>query len=200
MPYVVTFPNRHPEFPGQLVVIRISGDDADGTKLAKTVFGLGIDLMVDGDFPQAVRDRVVNRYPDATEAEQKTLWRRNIYWYEYTGSPILTARVCAESDLPADRYFRDAWEYKSGKVDVNMAKARSSHLHNIRTARDAELLELDLAFMRSLEKGDTREQGRISTKKEELRDLPQTFDLTTDPDTPEALIQRWPAELARGAG
>jgi len=58
MPYLVTFPDTHPEFPGQLVVIRISGDDPDGSKLAKNIFGLGIDLMVDDDFPQAVRDRV----------------------------------------------------------------------------------------------------------------------------------------------
>jgi hypothetical protein len=111
MPYVVTFPDAHPEFPGQLVVIRISGDDPDGSKLAKNIFGLGIELMVDADFPQGVRDRVASRYPDATAAEQKALWRRNIHSYEYIGSPILTARECAESDLPSDRYFRDAWEW-----------------------------------------------------------------------------------------
>ena len=80
-------------------------------------------------------------------------------------------------------------------INVNMAKARAIHLEVIRKVRNAELVKEDVTFMRAVEAGDTDTQATIATKKQTLRDLPATFDITTDADTPEKLKARWPAEL-----
>jgi hypothetical protein len=49
--------------------------------------------------------------------------------------------------------------------------------------------------MRAVEAGDTSAQATIATKKQTLRDIPATFDITTDVDTPEKLKAKWPPEL-----
>ena len=80
-------------------------------------------------------------------------------------------------------------------VNVNMAKARTIHMDAIRVVRNAELVKEDVTFMRAVEDGDTDAQATIKTKKQTLRDLPATFDITTDVDTPEKLKAKWPTEL-----
>ena len=80
-------------------------------------------------------------------------------------------------------------------VNVNMTKARAIHLEKIRLVRNAELAKEDITFMRAVEAGDTDTQATIATKKQVLRDIPQTFDITTGVDTPEKLKAKWPAEL-----
>jgi len=80
-------------------------------------------------------------------------------------------------------------------VNVNMTKARAIHLEEIRRVRNAELVKEDVTFMRAVEAEDTDAQATIKTKKQTLRDLPATFDITTDVDTPEKLKAKWPAEL-----
>jgi len=80
-------------------------------------------------------------------------------------------------------------------INVNMTKARAIHLEEIRKARNAELVKEDVTFMRAIEDGDTDAQATIKTKKQTLRDLPATFDITTDVDTPEKLKAKWPTEL-----
>jgi len=49
----------------------------------------------------------------------------------------------------------------------------------------------------AIEAGNTSDQTRIAAEKVTLRQIPQTFDLTTDPDTPEQLQAKWPEGLAR---
>ena len=78
-------------------------------------------------------------------------------------------------------------------INVNMTKARAIHMDAIRAVRDAELLAKDVTFMRAVEAGDTSAQATIATEKQVLRDIPQTFDLTTD--TPVQLQAKWPSEL-----
>jgi len=80
-------------------------------------------------------------------------------------------------------------------INVNMTKARAIHLEEIRRVRNAELVKEDVTFMRAIEAGDTDAQATIKTKKQTLRDIPATFDLTTDVDTPEKLKAKWPTEL-----
>ena len=80
-------------------------------------------------------------------------------------------------------------------VNVNMTKARAIHLEKIRKVRNAELAKEDITFMRAVEAGDTDTQATIATKKQTLRDIPASFDITTGVDTPEKLKARWPAEL-----
>ena len=80
-------------------------------------------------------------------------------------------------------------------ISVNMTKARAIHLEEIRKVRNAELGKEDVTFMRAVEAGDTDTQATIATKKQTLRDIPATFDITTDVDTPEKLKAKWPTEL-----
>ena len=80
-------------------------------------------------------------------------------------------------------------------VNVNMTKARAIHLTEIRRVRNAELVAKDITFMRAVEAGDTSTQATIATEKQVLRDIPATFDITTDAGTPELLKAKWPTEL-----
>jgi len=82
-------------------------------------------------------------------------------------------------------------------INVNMTKARVIHMDAIRVVRNAELAAKDITFMRAVEAGDTSAQATIATEKQALRDIPQTFDLTTDNDTPEELKQKWPEGLPK---
>ena len=80
-------------------------------------------------------------------------------------------------------------------INVNMTKARAIHLAKIRKVRNEELVKEDVTFMRAVEAEDTDAQATIKAKKQALRDLPATFDITTDVDTPEKLKAKWPTEL-----
>lgn len=118
------------------------------------------------------------------------------------GHVQLTRREVEEADLTyhvlGDRYFRDAVEDDGAVIAVNLLKAQSIHMGQIRKVRNQELASLDVLFQKALEAGDTSEQSRIAGVKQGLRDIPQTFDLSAA-TTPEALKALWPAELpARG--
>ena len=80
-------------------------------------------------------------------------------------------------------------------INVNMTKARAIHLEEIRKVRNSELVKEDVTFMRAVETGDASAQSTIATKKQTLRDIPATFDITTGVTTPELLKAKWPSEL-----
>lgn len=95
-------------------------------------------------------------------------------------------RIVPVSEIPTDRYFRDAWE-DDGKIKVNMRKAREIHLEKIRKERDKELARLDIEQLKGMD---------VSAEKTRLRDLPSTFDLSKA-QTPEELKALWPDGLPR---
>ena len=68
-------------------------------------------------------------------------------------------------------------------------------MDKIPVVRNAELVKKDLISLRAIEAGDTSAQATIATEKQALRDIPQTFDLTTD--TPEELKEKWPEGLPK---
>ena len=80
-------------------------------------------------------------------------------------------------------------------IGVNMTKARVIHLTEIRRVRNDELVKEDINMLKAIEAGNTSEQSTVATKKQVLRDIPATFDITTGVTTPEALKARWPTEL-----
>ena len=80
-------------------------------------------------------------------------------------------------------------------LGVDMAKARTIHMDVIRRARDKELAKEDVAYMKAMESGDTSAQAAVATKKQTLRDIPATFDLTTGVATTDQLKAKWPSEL-----
>ena len=80
-------------------------------------------------------------------------------------------------------------------INVNMTKARAIHLDEIRKVRNEELVKEDINLMIANESGTSSEQDAVKAKKQTLRDLPATFDITTDVDTPEKRKAKWPTEL-----
>jgi len=106
-------------------------------------------------------------------------------YFRYAGSPDDKGKYTA---------INGAWEMDlDGLPTVNMPKARGVHMDRIRSVRNAELAKLDLPFMLAVEAGDTSAQALIATQKQTLRDIPQTFDLTTR--TAAQLMGKWPVEL-----
>ena len=109
--------------------------------------------------------------------------------------------IIEDTEFPADHTcgitceFRNAFEWDGSKAVVNMTKARVMHMNAIRKVRNTELAAKDITFMRAVEAGDASAQSTIGTEKQVLRDLPATFDITTDVDTPEKLKAKWPTEL-----
>jgi hypothetical protein len=109
--------------------------------------------------------------------------------FRYAGKPDSNGRRSGESG---------AWEMDSdGTPKVNMTKARVVQMDRIRVIRDRELAAKDISFMRAVEDGNADAQATIKTEKQNLRDIPQTFDITTGVDTPEQLKEKWPDGLPK---
>jgi len=79
---------------GGLSITEISGLDADGNKLTKTLFELSRTTDMTTHFDPAVHTR---------EAIAAGISGHHAL--------ALTAE-CEDTDLPSDRYFRDAWEWE----------------------------------------------------------------------------------------
>ena len=77
-------------------------------------------------------------------------------------------------------------------IVINMPKARGIQMDKIREVRNKELAVKDIEFMKALEADDDSHKA-IAAEKQVLRDIPQTFDLTTN--TAEELKEKWPTEL-----
>jgi len=99
--------------------------------------------------------------------------------------------VVAASAIPEDRYFRNAWKKSGAAIGVDMVKAQGIHMGHIRSARDKKLGELDVAYIKADEDGNSPLKQQIAAEKKRLRDLPQTFDLA-QATTPEELKALWP--------
>ena len=79
---------------GSLAVTEIAGDDADGNKLTKTLFELSRTTDTTSHFDPAVH---------TCEAIAAGL----------EGHRALSLLAeCEDTDLPSDRYFRNAWEWE----------------------------------------------------------------------------------------
>jgi len=77
-----------------LVITQIVGDDANGNKLTKTLFELSRTTDREGHFDPSVHTR---------EAIAAGLNGHR---------PLSLLGECEDTDLPTDRYFRNAWEWE----------------------------------------------------------------------------------------
>lgn len=111
---------------------------------------------------------------------------------------VVQTLVIEKDALPKDVYFHGAWLWSAqfGRVEVDMPKARLMHMGEIRAVRDKELAKLDGPQLAALATGNTIEQARIAAQRQILRDIPQTFDLSSFL-TPETLKAAWPVTLPR---
>jgi hypothetical protein len=79
---------------GNLAVTEIAGDDADGSKLTKTLFE-------------------ISRTSDMTTKFDPAVHTREAIAAGISGHRALALTAeCEDTDLPLDRYFRNAWEWE----------------------------------------------------------------------------------------
>lgn len=107
------------------------------------------------------------------------------------GAPFSTIE---HADIPTDKTYRNAWRKGATGVEVDMPKARLIHMERIRKVRNKELEKSDDELLKALENGGPATP--LKTKRQKLRDIPQTFDLETA-TTEAELKAKWPAELPR---
>jgi len=74
-------------------------------------------------------------------------------------------RVIDESEVPADKTFRNAWTLGTG-IEVDRAKAEALHMDRIRVVRDRELGRLDKEIRKAEDEGGVAtelraERGRL---------------------------------------
>lgn len=97
-------------------------------------------------------------------------------------------RVVNSEDLPSDRMFRDAWTI-DGTIDLYQAK--EIWKDKIRNARERRLKELDITWMKAIEKGHMEEAASIARLKQELRDITKREELN-DATSIEEIKSFWP--------
>lgn len=100
--------------------------------------------------------------------------------------------IVATSEIPSDRIFRNAWGKNGVKIKIDMPKARLIQMDKIRETRNRELDKSDKQVLKKLGIGE--EIFTLETKRQALRDIPQTFDLSGY-KTPETLKAAWPDDL-----
>ena len=123
--------------------------------------------------------------PDFTEADaERRAWNK-------LPADATNARFIEATEIPVDRYFRDALRLD---LTTDMVKAREIHRENLRRLRQPKLEALDVEYQRADEQGDTALKAKIAVKKQALRDV------TADPEietatTPDELKAVMPAAL-----
>lgn len=108
-------------------------------------------------------------------------------------SDAVGVRIVEHTEIPSDRYFRNAWKDTGSALTVDMPKAREVHRDRLRQIRKPKLEALDVEALRSLT--NATKLAEIEAKKQALRDATAyaPIDAAT---TPEALKLAVPSCLA----
>jgi len=117
--------------------------------------------------------------------------------YLATGKPVITLNDLKPIDrinCLDDKYFRDAWRYDGQKILVDMPSARIVHMNNLKVLRDQKLKDSDIEYLKADETNDSQKKQQISSLRQQLRDMPITFDLSIYA-TPEILKMAMPEYL-----
>tara|TARA_R110001599_G_scaffold288935_1_gene491915 strand:+ start:6392 stop:6874 length:483 start_codon:yes stop_codon:yes gene_type:complete len=104
-----------------------------------------------------------------------------------------SAIIIDKSQVP-DRKFRDSWKQESSSVVEDMTKARAIHMDRIRVYRNAELAKEDINYQIAFEQDNNSKKNSVASKKQMLRDIPSTFNLSGATNGTE-LDALWPSEL-----
>jgi hypothetical protein len=112
--------------------------------------------------------------------------------------PDVAYTTVEAADLPADRYFRDAWEVGVQGVTVNLDKARGIHKANLLRERDKKLAGLRDQLEAAEDRGDVVTELQLRARRADLRNL-DNLDLNSL-TTADAIKGFVPAVLARQDG
>ena len=91
-------------------------------------------------------------------------------WMESHSQEYISHRQGTESEIPTERTFRNAWE-DTGKISVNMPKAREIHKNLLREIRKPLFASLDVEYQIADEKENATLKASIADKKQLLRDV-----------------------------
>lgn len=105
-------------------------------------------------------------------------------------STAVAPRIVEDTEIPADRTFRQAWTDTGSAIVCDMPKARTIHLDRIRAARQPELDRLDREWMKAVGQKNQAAADSIEAQRQALRDLPQTLPVASA-QTSEALKSVW---------
>jgi hypothetical protein len=133
--------------------------------------------------------KLILLYP-APSASIETVMQRDV------PSDATEVEILTKDKVPSTNYFRKAWFKQNGKIEVDMDMAREHHMQTIRAMRDLELEKLDAQAIRALGSNDTETLAKIESKKNILRNIPQTFKIA-HAQTPEQLMILWPNDLPK---
>lgn len=78
-------------------------------------------------------------------------------------------QVVDASFIPADRRLRNAWDIKSGRIEINRSKAEELVRDRLRVERASKMAELDIEQLRNL--GNPDALSAAEAKKQALRDV-----------------------------
>jgi len=82
------------------------------------------------------------------------------------------------SDLPTYDYWF-AWTISGNEIVIDMDRVRKRKMAMIRVLRNIALEDLDLKSLHALENEDYEQLNQIKAFKQELRDLPANFDISS---------------------
>lgn len=89
--------------------------------------------------------------------------------------------VIEKQSLPQDRIFRDAWKLVGDAVEIDRDKAEELHMNRLRYLRKKSLEKLDVEYFKALSVNDNIRIEDINNIKQNLRNMPDTYDLTELP-------------------
>lgn len=85
----------------------------------------------------------------------------------------ITYTIMEKDQIPADRAFRDAWEFSTDQkqIQVNVGRAKEIHLNKFRVLRKSKLKQLDIEYQRADEENDRNKKRDVVIRKQYLRDI-----------------------------
>mgnify|MGYP003134815629 CR=1 FL=1 len=90
-----------------------------------------------------------------------------------------SADIVEVDTVESDRTFRNAWVTEKGKsTEVDLAKAKDIAKDKVRQARTPKFQELDIAYQRADEAGDSDAKTAVATKKQTARDATANTKIT----------------------
>lgn len=83
------------------------------------------------------------------------------------------SKIYDRSELP-EAEFIDAWTIDA---TIDLERAKDVWRNKMRLSRDKRLKQLDLEWMKAMERGDSAESVKIAAQKQELRDITKRDEL-----------------------
>lgn len=107
---------------------------------------------------------------------------------------VVSINEIQSNDIPADRYFRNGWVFRTGIIDFNLHKCKNIQLNKIRRKRNPKLDDTDKEMFRARDNDDTVKQDELKIERRRLRDITEPLKALQPTDIQE-IIDAWPPEF-----